>query len=188
MNSLKLYMALLGCKPKGRYTEQHDIFFGIGYSLKELVPDIIDSWPEAPKIHIDAWREVTEADGHTIHIVAKENRDKNIEKANKLFFINLGGYKENEFEEYHYKMLTVGKEKGIAVKKAKESAFYKHTGFAGADSHIDDKYGVDVDDLYEIEDILPRHMKEKFTLQIQEASISEKDIWHLGYTILSKLE
>jgi hypothetical protein len=25
----------------------------------------------------------------------------------QLFFINLGGYKENEFEEYHYKMITV---------------------------------------------------------------------------------
>lgn len=187
MNRLKLYMVLLGCKPKGRYTEQHDIFFGIGYCLKELVPDIIASWPEAPKIHIDAWREVTEADGHTIHVVQKENGD-NIEKADKLFFINLGGYKENEFEEYHYKMLAVGKEKALAIKKAKESAFYKHTGFAGADSHIDDKYGVDVDDLYEIEDILPRHMKEKFALQIQEvSSTTEKDVWHLGYTILSKI-
>jgi hypothetical protein len=24
-----------------------------------------------------------------------------------IVFINLGGYKENEFEEYHYKMLAV---------------------------------------------------------------------------------
>jgi len=52
-------MLLLGCKPPGRNTEQHDIFFGIGSGLKELIPAIIDSWPEAKKkIHIDAWREV----------------------------------------------------------------------------------------------------------------------------------
>ncbi|MGN6440105.1 MAG: DUF1543 domain-containing protein [Agriterribacter sp.] len=34
-------MLLLGCKPAGRHTEQHDVFFGIGASLKDLIPDII---------------------------------------------------------------------------------------------------------------------------------------------------
>ena len=187
MDQLKLYMILLGCKPKGRYTEQHDIFFGVGHSLKELVSDIIASWPEAPKIHIDAWREVTEVEGYTISIVPKEAAQKTIKQAGKLFFLNLGGYKENEFEEYHYKMLVVGKEKASAVQKAKESAFYKHTGFTGADSHIDDKYGLDVDDLYEIEDILPGHIKEKFSVQITRAENTNKDEWHLGYTRLTKL-
>ena len=187
MNRLKLYMVLLGCKPKGRYTEQHDIFFGIGCDLKDLIPDITASWPEAPKIHIDAWREVTEVEGFTIHVVQKEEGYKNIEQAGKLFFLNLGGYKKNEFEEYHYKMLVVGKQKTVAIQKAKESAFYKHTGFKGADSHIDDKYGIDVDDIYEIADILPHHLKEKFTLQITTGAVDKKDIWHLGYTILSKL-
>ena len=38
---LKLYMVMLGCTPEGRFTEQHDIFFGIGYSLKELIPKIL---------------------------------------------------------------------------------------------------------------------------------------------------
>jgi hypothetical protein len=55
-------------------------------------------WPEAKgKIHIDAWREVTIVDNFSIEIVAKKT------VSNNLFFINLGGYKENEFEEYHYK-------------------------------------------------------------------------------------
>jgi hypothetical protein len=55
-------------------------------------------WPEAKgKIHIDAWREVTIVDNFSIEIVAKK-RFQII-----CFFINLGGYKENEFEEYHYK-------------------------------------------------------------------------------------
>ena len=50
-----LYMIMLGCTPKGRFTEQHDIFFGIGTSLKELVADMKSFWPEAKgKIHIDA--------------------------------------------------------------------------------------------------------------------------------------
>ncbi len=187
MDTLKLYMVLLGCKPKGRYTEQHDIFFGIGNSLKDLVPDIISSWPEAPRIHIDAWREVTETDGNAIHVIPKEKLKTDEPLSDKLFFLNLGGYKKDVFEEYHYKMLVVGKEKSIAIRKAKKSAFYKHTGFTGADSHIDDKFGVDVDDLYEIEDILPGPVKEKYCLQITPTAIGLKDEWHLGYTKLSTL-
>ena len=87
---------MIGCRPKGRFTEQHDIFFGIGNSLSELVPQMKAFWPEAKgKIHIDAWREVTNVDNHTIEIVSKVDAVAN---ASQLFFINLGGYKENEFE------------------------------------------------------------------------------------------
>lgn len=41
MKTLQLYMLLLGCKPKGRHTEQHDIFIGIADDLASLVPDIL---------------------------------------------------------------------------------------------------------------------------------------------------
>jgi hypothetical protein len=37
-----------------------------------------------------------------------------------LFFINLGGYKENEFEEYHYKIPNCCTKAWLASKKAKE--------------------------------------------------------------------
>ncbi len=184
MDPVKLYMLLIGCKPPGRFTEQHDIFFGIASSLRELVPALTAFWPEAPKIHIDAWREVTEADGYAIHIVPKDTKTVS---AHKLFFLNLGGYKENEFEEYHYKMLAVATDKGVAVQQAKQTAFYKHTGFTGATSHIDDKYGVDVDDLYEIADILPASVKEKYSIQITLGNSLAKDVWHLGYTKLDSL-
>lgn len=188
MSSKKMYMLLLGCKPKGRHIEQHDIFFGIGQSLKDLVPDIIAFWPEPEKIHIDAWREVTEVDGYNVRVIEKETELPGTEEKNiRLFFVNLGGYKQNEFEEYHYKMLIAGCDKSTAIQKAKESAFYRHTGFKGADSHIDDKYGVDVDDLYEIEDILPEYLKEKYSLKVLPAQAIQKDEWHLGYTKLSKL-
>ena len=99
-------------------------------------------------------------DGYEITIV---ERGKAARKpgANRLYFINLGGYKENDLEEYHYKLLAVGADKGSAVKMARQTAFYKHTGFKGAASHIDDKYSIDVDDLYELKDILPSSMKKR---------------------------
>jgi hypothetical protein len=49
-----------------------------------------------------------------IEIIAKEAVNADL---NHLFFINLGGYKENEFEEYHYKILTVAQSMGLASKR-----------------------------------------------------------------------
>lgn len=179
-------MILLGCKPEGRNTEQHDLFFGIGTSLSDVKADIIEFWKEAKgKIHIDGWREVNWVDGYKIEVTGKENLSASANE--KLFFINLGGYKENEFEEYHYKMLTVALDKGLAIQKSKQTAFYKHTGFKGAVSHVDDKYGIDVDDIYEIEDILPAHLKEKYCIRISKPDDNEEDQLHLGYLKIDKL-
>lgn len=181
-------MLLLGCKPPGRKTEQHDVFFGIGESPRDLVPRIIRSWQGAGKIHIDAWREVNFEDGYRIQVIPKVLQPTYpLAEIIKLFFINLGGYKQNEFEEYHYKMLLACSGKAEAVQRAKSSAFYRHTGFIGAPSHIDDRYGVDVDDIYEIEDILDPAEKENFSIQISPASNPRQDELHLGYFILDKL-
>jgi len=182
---MKLYMIMIGCRPKGRFTEQHDIFFGIGNSLSELVPQMKAFWTEAKgKIHIDAWREVTNVDNHKIEIVSKINAVAN---ASQLFFINLGGYKENEFEEYHYKILATGTSLAEATKKAKATSFYKHYGFNGATSHIDDKFGIDVDDIFNVADILSYELKEKFALKISENNMNFEDKLHIGYLKLEKI-
>ncbi|UPQ79591.1 DUF1543 domain-containing protein [Flavobacterium azooxidireducens] len=180
-----LFMVMLGATPPGRLTEQHDIFFGIGKDLKELIPDMKAFWPEAKdQIHIDAWRKVSFVDDFTIDVVLRE---ENLLNSEKLFFINLGGYKENEFEEYHYKVLTVAQNKAEAIKKAKATSFYKHCGFKGATSHIDDKYGVDVDDIHEIEDILSAQFKEKFQLKITKTNSDQQDGLEIGYVKIDKL-
>lgn len=186
MNTQKLHMIMLGCTPKGRFTEQHDIFFGIGNSLKDLIPDMISFWREAEgKIHIDAWQEITQVDGYTIEVISKTEK---IVQDKQLFFLNLGGYKENEFEEYHYKIVTVAKNKAEAIKKAKATTFYKHCGFKGATSHIDDKYGIDVDEIYKIEDILNENFKSRFQLKISKTTSLLEDIKHIGYLKLDKIK
>jgi hypothetical protein len=178
-------MIMVGCRPEGRYTEQHDIFFGIGNSLSELVPQMKAFWPEAKgKIHIDAWREVTNVDNHSIEIVSKVDAVAN---ASQLFFINLGGYKENEFEEYHYKILATGTSLAEATIKAKATSFYKHYGFKGATSHIDDKFGIDVDDIFNVADILAPELKEKFALKITKTNTAFEDELHIGYLKLEKI-
>lgn len=175
----KLFMLLIGCSPEGRHIEQHDVFFGIGEDIKEVLGHALDFWPEAKKsFHLDGWREVTKVGDFAVKIV--ETSLSPIPPY--LFFINLGGYKRGEFEEFHYKMITVAKDKHEAVKTAKDTAFFKHTGFKGATAHIDDKYGVDVDDIFLVKDILPRDLKFKYSLKI-EADLTGRpeDELHLGY-------
>ncbi len=184
MNSLKLYMVIIGCKPKGRYTEQHDVFFGIAESLKELVPHMNEFWPETKgKFHIDAWREVTRVNGYSIEV---KKWDEDIQNEQHLFFINLGGYKPGEFDELHYKLLSVGPDSATAISEAKQTVFYKTAGFKGATSHIDDKYALDVDDLYHVKDMLLPLFKETYKLKIKKKEAAEDEL-HLGYVTLSKL-
>lgn len=183
---LKLFMLLLGCKPKGRLTEQHDIFFGVGETLKDLIPAINEFWPEAEeKIHIDAWRHVVSINCRGV--VAVIPRKKAKENPHKLFFINLGGYKEDIFDEQHHRLLIIAQNKSEAIEKAKHTEFFFDNGFPGAPSHVDDKYGLDVDDIHEIEDVLPAAFKQKYALGVIPGIYTEPDKIHLGYLKLSKI-
>jgi hypothetical protein len=198
MEAQKLYMLLLGCKPEGRHTEQHDVFFHIGVSLESLIPAIVEFWPEAKgRIHVDAWREVTQVGDFSVRVRPKTATTT--ANAARLYFINLGGYKRDVFEEFHYKMITVAEDKGAAIRQAKDTAFYQHTGFKGATSHVDDKYGIDVDDAHEIVDILPAALREAYTIEIRRSAeiapsaessgaSGREDEMHLGYFQLAKLK
>ncbi|MBW3545092.1 MAG: DUF1543 domain-containing protein [Bacteroidetes bacterium] len=191
MKQPQLFMLLLGCRPPGRHTEQHDVFFGIGNTVKDLVPQIKAFWPGSGPLHVDAWREVSYVDGYRIAVVPREQEVAPTQEAPGLFFINLGGYKEAQFDEFHYKMIVVALDKAAAAQRAKQTAFYKHTGFRGAASHIDDQWGVDVDELHRVTDILSPGLKQQYRLQITPAALTaaavEEDLLHLGYFKLHKL-
>ena len=76
-----------------------------------------------------------------------------------------------------------------ATKKAKATSFYKHFGFKGASSHIDDKYGIDVDDIYNVADILPDTLKHQYSLKITPSKeLLPEDELHIGYLNLEKIK
>ncbi|MBL4675301.1 MAG: DUF1543 domain-containing protein [Mucilaginibacter sp.] len=185
----KLFMLLLGSKAPGRHVEQHDFYFGIATTLKELIPKIKAFWPEAVKnLHIDAYREVTSVNGHAISIAEKTANQP--EQENKLFFINLGGYQANQMAETHYTVLSVQADHAAAVQEAKRTVFFKTntiTTTKGANAHVDDKYGIDVDDIYQIEDILTPNQKDKFIINITPNANLPEDEIHLGYFKLDKI-
>ena len=155
-----LYMIQLGGRPKGRLIEQHDIFFGVANQVTELIADINNHWPEVKnKWHIDSYRAISKVDNYAIKLV-ESNIQAECANDLKLFFINLGGYQQGSFEEFHYKLLIVADSQADAVKQAKQSEFYKQFTFKdkaspfNAASHIDDKFEVDIDNIYNVNDLI----------------------------------
>ena len=158
---LTLFMVQLGGRPKGRLIEQHDIFFGVANEVSELIDDINQHWPEVRnKWHIDSYRAISKVDNYAIKLVESSSQ---VECGSdlKLFFINLGGYQRGSFEEFHYKLLIVAATQADAIKQAKQSEFYKAFTYKdkespfNAASHIDDKFEVDIDDIYNVNDLIP---------------------------------
>lgn len=199
---LHLYMVLLGCRPEGRLTEQHDVFFGVAEKLRDLIPDMRKFWPGEHKLHIDVWRKVHQIDYSFVSIYDKTNSEGNHALTDfvvnshddeKVYFINLGGYKPGDFEEYHKKLLICAKDLAEAKKKAVQDIFYiegqpKETDndtSKGMRSHIDDKY--EVDDILCVEDLIPG-FKEKYKLiGLPIASVNHEDEIYPGYLTMETL-
>lgn len=191
---LTLFMVQLGGRPKGRLIEQHDIFFGIANQVNELVDDINQHWPEVKnKWHIDSYRAISKVDDYTIKLVESGSQ---AESANdlKLFFINLGGYQRGSFEEFHYKLLIVAATQADAIKQAKQSEFYKAFTYKDKDSpfnaasHIDDKFEVDIDDIYNVNDLISnvRLLIEPITNESHEL-VNADDKEYVGYLSIKNL-
>lgn len=176
-------MILLGCKPEGRFIEQHDIYFGIADELPELKHEMVEFWPQANgKLHIDAWKKITCVEGYAIVVRPRNNV---AEQRNKLFFVNLGGYRENDFEEYHFKQLVVAESLEEASRLAKKTHFFREH----ISPHIDDKYGLDVDDIFDVEDIIAPSLRAKYSLDILpiDGNLALEDSPNIGYLKFSDL-
>lgn len=189
-----LYMVQLGGRPKGRLIEQHDIFFGVANQLHELIADINSHWPEVKnKWHIDSYRAITKVGDYSVKLLESNEQVENSSDL-KLFFINLGGYQQGSFEEFHYKLLIVATSQADAIKQAKQSEFYKAFTFKdkatpfNAASHIDDKFEVDVDDIYNVNDLISNIQLVIEPIVNTENSLEiEEDKEYVGYLNIKKL-
>ena len=198
----QLFMLKIGGRPKGRLIEQHDIFFGIGEQVNDFIEAINRQWPEVKNAwHLDAYRSVTRVDNYNIdwHAIrsdgtGKDDIEPKTDESLKLFFINLGGYLPDHFEEYHHKLLIVASTQAEAVKKAKQSEFYKKYSFNdktlpfNAAAHIDDKHQVDVDEIYNVNDLLSGGRLLITPSAALDTESIQEDRSYIGYLSLKKLK
>ncbi|MEO3407643.1 DUF1543 domain-containing protein [Mucilaginibacter sp. CAU 1740] len=125
-------------------------------------------WPEAgSSLHIDGWREVTHVDGYRVEVRKVSEINPDLNNGRRLFFVNLGGYQTAKLEEQHYTLLTVQEHRKGAIKTSTLTNFFKQqtiTAVKSASAHIDEKYGIDVDEIYQIDDVLAPVMKLHYRL------------------------
>lgn len=192
---ITLFMVQLGGRPKGRLIEQHDVFFGVANQMSELIDDINNHWPEVNnKWHIDSYRAITKVGNHTVKLIESDNQAAP-DNGLKLFFINLGGYQQGSFEEFHYKLLVVASSQADAIKQAKQSEFYKQFTFKdktspfNAASHIDDKFEVDIDDIYNVNDLVSniQILIEPMINNSHELANADEDKEYVGYLSIKNL-
>lgn len=192
-----LYMVQLGGRPEGRLIEQHDIFFGVANKVSELIVAINSHWPEVKnKWHIDSYRAITKVDNYSIQLIGSDELQANTTDRNddlKLFFVNLGGYQQGSFEEFHYKLLIVAATQAQAIRQAKQSEFYREFTYKdkespfNAASHIDDKFEVDIDNIYNVNDLISNFQLviEPITNRSHELIDDDKD--YVGYLSIKNL-
>ena len=192
---MKLYLLLLGAEAPGRVVEQHDYFFGIAENLAALIPEVKASWPDAgASLHLDGWREVTKVEHYAVKVIPHEqhsntNINQNQNANLNLFFLNLGGYTTGKLEEQHYTLLTIQENRIQAVKAAKDHLFFQTNSLKGiATAHIDEKYGVDVDSVHHIAELLPPEIKAQYCITFEDGTHLPEDKIHLGYFKLDKLK
>src|SRR6201996_4690181 len=185
--SPKLFMVFLGSKAARRNVEQHDFFFGIAESLQALVPAMQDFWPEAgSSLHIDGWREIHAVEGYQVTIIPKTIN----KEPKRLFFINLGGYQHGKLEEQHYTLLTVQEDRRNAIKASTATEFFKNSSIEkikSASAHIDEKYGIDVDEIYRVDELLSEADKTRWQIELIPDMNTIPDEIHLGYYQLDRL-
>lgn len=186
-------MVQLGGRPKGRLIEQHDIFFGAASQVSGLIGGINEHWPEVKnKWHIDSYRAITKVGSYAIKLIEPSQQLKAADL--KLFFINLGGYQQDSFEEFHYKLLIVAPNQADAIKQAKKSDFYKQSTFKdktspfNAASHIDDKFAVDIDDIYNVNDLISNVQLSIEPISDTDELNAKEDKEYVGYLSIKNLK
>jgi hypothetical protein len=131
----KLFAVYLGGRAPRCNTELHDVVFVTGATIEDTYRQLLDAWFGSPEgLHIDSWMELDIVDGHRVELsLAPAVNNK------KIFFVNLGAYKDGEFTEMHANSFVVAGTDLDAKKRAKEDFLKKET----IKPHTDSLFEVD---------------------------------------------
>jgi hypothetical protein len=100
---MKLFAIYIGGEFARANIEVHDMRFVVAPSIGDTYDELRRQWWGTPgSLHIDCWAEIDHADGYDVSL-----RPQPFGGAEKLFYINLGGYDRSDFSEKHKNMFVV---------------------------------------------------------------------------------
>ena len=128
---INLYLVMLGGSARYCNIELHDIRWVAGRSIEDTFINLREEWFGIGKgLHIDSFMEVKFIDGYAIRLnedingkdsnrkSKSSNIKKNTSNKMKLWFVNLGAYRKNDFFEQHKINLIVAENSFEAKHKA----------------------------------------------------------------------
>ncbi|MDH7638176.1 DUF1543 domain-containing protein [Sphingomonas oryzagri] len=127
---MKLFAIYIGGEVARANIEVHDMRFVVASSIDQTHNELRRQWWGRPgSLHIDCWAEIDHADGYDVSL-----RSEPYEGAERLYYVNLGGYDPADFSEKHRNMFVVAK--GVAQAKCRALRTVKDWDAA----HRDDLY------------------------------------------------
>lgn len=127
---MKLFAIFIGGEHPQAHVEVHDIRFVVAERIEDTHDSLRAQWWGTPgTLHIDCWAQIDHADGFDVTIASTKQR-----RAERLFYVNLGGYDPSQFGEQHRNVFVVAP----SVKEAKARALEQGQGWR--DLHRDDLY------------------------------------------------
>jgi hypothetical protein len=141
---MKLFAFYIGGSTETSLIEVHDVRFAAAERMEDAYDGIRDSWWGTPEsLHLDCWGELTSADGHNITLQKTPQQ-----RGDKLWFVNLGGYADGDFNELHKNIFVVAP----TASKAKIRALKTILDWKGR--HKDEIF--EVEGIASIDDILAK--------------------------------
>ncbi len=117
---MKLYAIFVGGNHPQAMIEVHDVRFVIAASLEAAIPALRSAWWGSPQsLHIDAYAELTAADGFAIEVHEGVPATTG---GRRLWFVNTGGYDPDQFGELHAYSFLVGQTKADIWSRARQAA------------------------------------------------------------------
>ena len=112
-NNRYLFLVVIGGKAPKANIELHDVRWVIGSRIEDTFDSLKKNWfGSVEGLHIDSYKKIKYIDGYKINLKNIEKDKKNNfqkDQKKRLWFVNLGGYKENSMQERHEFGLVVAR-------------------------------------------------------------------------------
>ena len=148
-------------------TELHDVIFTIGEKIEDTYLDLLGKWFDLQRLHIDSWVDLNTVEGYKIYL----SKEKKFNK--KLYFVNLGAYEKNRFEELHESRFMVDTNKVNVKKRAKKLLLVG-------------KEQVHLDDLYDVDDCIEINKVSGYYINLEKTSTPNNLKFNNGYKPIPK--
>src|SRR5438876_862287 len=100
---MNLYVVYVGGMTAASLIEVHDIHFAIAETLNDTFDQLKNQWwGTAASLHIDAYGILKSVESCHLELKTTSSNSKL-----QLYFLNLGGYDNNQFTELHKNMFVI---------------------------------------------------------------------------------